>query len=63
MTMDWTPVIPALVAEVTYDAVDDGRFRHPARFVRFRPDREPRSCGFDQLAVAAPVVSDALRLP
>jgi ATP-dependent DNA ligase len=48
---------------VAYDQLDGQRFRHPARFVRFRPDREPRSCGFDQLAVAAPVVGDALRLP
>jgi ATP-dependent DNA ligase len=49
MTMDWTPVVPALVAEVTYDAVDDGRFRHPARFVRWRPDRDPASCSAAQL--------------
>jgi ATP-dependent DNA ligase len=50
MTMDWTPVAPVLVAEVTYDQVDDGRFRHPSRFVRWRPDRDPRTCTFDQLA-------------
>jgi ATP-dependent DNA ligase len=50
MTMDWTPVAPVLVAEVTYDQVDDRRFRHPSRFVRWRPDREPRTCTFEQLA-------------
>jgi ATP-dependent DNA ligase len=50
MTMDWVPVEPVLVAEVTYDQVDDRRFRHPARFVRWRPDRDPRTCTFDQLA-------------
>ena len=49
MTMDWTPVEPVLVAEVTYDAVDDGRFRHPARFVRWRQDRTPASCTVEQL--------------
>jgi ATP-dependent DNA ligase len=50
MTMDWVPVEPVLVAEVRYDQVDDRRFRHPARFVRWRPDRDPRTCTFDQLA-------------
>jgi ATP-dependent DNA ligase len=49
MTMDWTPVAPALVAEVGYDQVDVERFRHPARFLRWRPDREPRSCTLAQL--------------
>jgi ATP-dependent DNA ligase len=50
MTMDWVPVAPTLVAEVTYDQVDQRRFRHPARFVRWRPDRDPRSCTYAQLA-------------
>jgi ATP-dependent DNA ligase len=49
MTMDWTPVDASLVAEVTYDQVDQGRFRHPTRFRRWRPDRDPRSCTFAQL--------------
>lgn len=49
MTMDWTPIAPVLVAEVSYDQVDARRFRHPARFVRWRRDRAPRSCTFDQL--------------
>jgi ATP-dependent DNA ligase len=48
MTMDWTPVAPVLVAEVSYDQVDERRFRHPARFVRWREDRDPRSCTFAQ---------------
>ena len=51
MTMDWTPLEPALVAEVSYDQVDVDRFRHPARFRRWRPDRDPRSCTFAQLDV------------
>jgi len=50
MTMDWTPVRPVLVAEVAYDQVDERRFRHPARFVRWRPDRDARACTFEQLA-------------
>jgi ATP-dependent DNA ligase len=50
MAMDWVPLRPELVCEVAYDQVDDGRLRHPARFRRWRPDRDPRSCLFDQLA-------------
>ena len=49
MEQDWVPVAPVLVAEVAYDQVDDLRFRHPSRFVRWRPDRDPGSCLLDQL--------------
>ena len=52
MTQDWTPVAPELVCEVRYDQLDGERFRHPARFIRWRPDREPTSCTFDQLSHA-----------
>jgi ATP-dependent DNA ligase len=52
MTMDWTPVAPQLVAEVAYDQVDVDRFRHPARFRRWRPDRDPESCTLAQLQLA-----------
>ena len=56
MTMDWTPVAPTRVAEVTYDQLDGDRFRHPARFRRWRPDRDAASCTFDQFErpLAAP---------
>ncbi|MDQ3857155.1 MAG: ATP-dependent DNA ligase [Actinomycetota bacterium] len=54
MAMDWTPVRPELVCEVAYDHVDGQRFRHPARFRRWRPDRDPRSCALDQLEGGAP---------
>jgi ATP-dependent DNA ligase len=50
MVRDWVPVRPELVCEVAYDQVDHGRFRHPARFARWRPDREPDSCTTEQLA-------------
>ena len=53
MELDWVPVAPALVAEVAYDQLDDLRFRHPARFVRWRPDRDPESCTLDQLEAPA----------
>jgi ATP-dependent DNA ligase len=52
MPLDWTPIALRRVCEVAYDRLDAGRFRHPARFVRWRPDREPRSCTFEQLAVS-----------
>jgi ATP-dependent DNA ligase len=49
MQRDWVPLRPERVVEVTFDHLDDQRFRHPAQFARWRPDREPRSCTFEQL--------------
>ncbi len=48
--LEWVALRPELVAEVSYDHVSDGRIRHGARLVRFREDRDPRSCTVDQLA-------------
>jgi ATP-dependent DNA ligase len=53
MTLDWIPLTPRLVCEVAYDHIDVDRFRHPARFKRWRPDRDPTSCRFDQFAAPA----------
>lgn len=50
MQLDWIPLAPVHVAEVAYDHVEHGRFRHPARFRHWRPDRDPGSCRIDQLA-------------
>ena len=50
MPLDWVPLRPERVAEVAYDALDGHRFRHPARFRRWRPDRDPRSCTLEQLS-------------
>jgi len=52
MTLDWIPVVPALVCEVAYDQLDGLRFRHPARFRRWRPDRDAASCSLEQLGAA-----------
>jgi ATP-dependent DNA ligase len=52
MEMDWVPLSPERVCEVAYDRFDGDRFRHPARFLRWRPDRDPRSCTFEQLPTA-----------
>jgi ATP-dependent DNA ligase len=49
----WMPLRPELVIEVEYDQMEGDRFRHAARFLRWRPDREPRSCTYDQLDVPA----------
>jgi ATP-dependent DNA ligase len=46
---DWQPLRPELVAEVRYDHVTGGRFRHGTKFLRWRPDKAPRQCGFDQM--------------
>jgi len=45
----WEPLKHKLVAEVQYDHVTGGRFRHGTRFLRWRPDKAPRQCTFDQL--------------
>lgn len=45
----WVPLRPELVCEVSYDHIDGDRFRHPARFKRWRTDRDSASCTFDQL--------------
>jgi ATP-dependent DNA ligase len=50
----WEPLAPKLVVEVRYDHVTDRRFRHGAALLRWRPDKAPRQCTFDQLAPAAP---------
>jgi ATP-dependent DNA ligase len=47
---DWQPLRPKLVVEVRYDHVTGDRFRHGTRLVRWRPDKAPRQCTFDQLA-------------
>jgi ATP-dependent DNA ligase len=47
--LSFVPLRPELVVEVRYDHMEGTRFRHTAQFVRWRPDREPASCGFSQL--------------
>ncbi|MHA6764832.1 ATP-dependent DNA ligase [Streptacidiphilus sp. PAMC 29251] len=47
--LEWTPLRPERVCEVAYDHMQGDRFRHTTQFRRWRPDREPESCGFDQL--------------
>lgn len=47
--LSWVPLRPELVVEVAYDHLQGTRFRHTAQFRRWRTDRDPRSCTYDQL--------------
>jgi ATP-dependent DNA ligase len=52
-TGEWQPLRPALVVEVRYDHFSGGRFRHGTSFQRWRPDKAPRQCTFEQVEQAA----------
>jgi ATP-dependent DNA ligase len=56
----FVPLRPERVLEVRYDQMEGMRFRHTAQFVRWRPDRDPASCTFEQLEV--PGAYDLARL-
>jgi ATP-dependent DNA ligase len=47
--LSFTPLRPERVLEVKYDHMEGERFRHTAQFVRWRPDRDPESCNYEQL--------------
>lgn len=47
--LGFTPLRPERVLEVGYDHMEGRRFRHTAQFKRWRPDRDPESCGYEQL--------------
>ena len=51
----WEPLRPKLVVEVLFDHVTAGRFRHGTRLLRWRPDKAPRQCTFEQLKPPAAV--------
>ena len=46
---EWIPVDPEIVVEVQYDHFSGGRFRHGTRFMRWRPDKDPRQCVIEQV--------------
>jgi ATP-dependent DNA ligase len=52
--MSWEPLRAELVCEVAYEHMQGDRFRHAAHFQRWRPDRDPKSCTYDQLEVVVP---------
>ena len=47
--LSFVPLRPERVVEVRYDHMEGPRFRHTTQFVRWRPDRDPRSCTYAQL--------------
>jgi len=49
--LSWEPLRPELVVEVAYDHMQGDRFRHGAQFLRWRPDKRPQDCRYDQLEV------------
>jgi ATP-dependent DNA ligase len=64
--LSFVPLRPERVVEVRYDYLEGARFRHPPQFVRWRPDRDPATCGFAQLELPVHFdVADVLagRLP
>ncbi len=58
--LSWVPLRVERVVEVTFGQLQNGRFRHGVQFQRWRPDRTPQSCTYDQLDVAAPVAFEEL---
>ncbi len=48
-TDEWKPLKTKLVAEVQFDHFTGGRFRHGTRFLRWRPEKKPKQCDFDQV--------------
>lgn len=68
-TSEWQPLRTALVVEVRYDHISGGRFRHGTRLLRWRPDKAPRQCTFEQIEASpkimgrAPAAADAAADP
>jgi ATP-dependent DNA ligase len=53
--LDWEPLRPELVCEVAFDRLENDHFRHGVGFVRWRPDKAPKSCTIEQLRAEASV--------
>lgn len=52
--LSWEPLRIERVCEVKYDHLQGDRFRHATQFLRWRPDKRPRDCRYDQLEVTPP---------
>jgi ATP-dependent DNA ligase len=52
--LSWEPLRPELVVEVAYDHMQGSRFRHTAQFRRWRTDKKPSDCTYEQLEVVPP---------
>jgi ATP-dependent DNA ligase len=62
-TTEWESLRPELVCEVAFDRMINDRFRHGVRFLRWRPDKRPQDCTFEQLEANASVSLDELFSP
>jgi ATP-dependent DNA ligase len=58
--LSWEPLRIERVCEVKYDHMQGDRFRHATQFLRWRPDKRPRDCRYDQLEVAKPYELDRI---
>jgi ATP-dependent DNA ligase len=56
--LSWEPLRIERVCEVKYDHLQGSRFRHAATFLRWRPDRQPQDCRYDQLETTVPYQLD-----
>ena len=58
--MSWEPLRIERVCEVKYDHLQGSRFRHGTTFLRWRPDKQPQDCRYDQLEVTKPFELDRI---
>ncbi len=58
--LSWEPIRAERVVEVAYDHLQGSRFRHATTFKRWRPDRKPESCRYDQLETTVPFELEAI---
>ena len=56
----WEPLRAERVVEVAYDHLQGSRFRHATTFQRWRPDKPPEACRYDQLETTAPFELEAI---
>jgi ATP-dependent DNA ligase len=63
--LPWHEVRPELVCEIRYDKMEEERIRHGTRFLRFRPDKDPKQCTWDQVRTQPkkgdPILAELLR--
>jgi len=61
-SVEWERLDPKLVCEVQFDHFSQGRFRHGTKFLRWRPDKKPKQCTYEQLEVKSAKGLEALGL-
>jgi ATP-dependent DNA ligase len=59
--LSWVSVEPVLVCEVSFDHMQGDRFRHGTTFQRWRPDKDPKDCNFEQVAPPRPFSLEEIR--